>query len=67
VHKLSLVGIPVVRIERPPFQHSFGPEVDFFQLSFGEEWDLALREGSLAFYQTPGLAEAKAFLFWRRS
>ena len=43
------------------------PEVDFFQLSFGDEWDKALREGSLAFYETPGLAGAKAFLFWRRA
>ena len=67
VHKLSLIGTPVVQIERPPFQHQFGPEIDFFQLSFGDEWDRALREGSLAFYETPGLAGAKAFLFWRRS
>ncbi|MBL4850467.1 MAG: type VI secretion system baseplate subunit TssK [Planctomycetes bacterium] len=67
VHKLSLVGIPVVPIERPPFQHKFGPEVDFFQLSFGDEWDKALSEGSLAFYETPSLKDAKAFLFWRRA
>ncbi len=67
VHKLSLIGIPIKAIERPPFQHQFGPEVDFFQLSFGDEWDKALGEGSLAFYETPGLAGAKAFLFWRRS
>lgn len=66
VHKLSLVGIPLRRIARPPFQHEFGSEVEFFQLGLGEEWDLALREGALAFYETPGVASAKAFLYWRR-
>ncbi len=66
VHRLSLVGIPVRLIERPPFQHQFGSEVEFFQLAFGEEWDLALRDNSLAFFETPSIANAKAFLYWRR-
>ncbi len=67
VHRLSLVGIPLRRIERPPFQHQFGSEVEFFQLGFGEEWDLALREGALAFFETPSVAKARAFLYWRRA
>lgn len=67
VHRLSLVGIPLRRIERPPFQHQFGSEVEFFQLGFGEEWDLALREGALAFFETPSVAKARTFLYWRRS
>lgn len=65
VHKLSLVGVPVRKLERPPFQAQFGPEVEFYQLGFGDEWDLALREGALAFYETQSLGQTKAFLYWR--
>lgn len=65
VHKFYLQGIPCKRLERPPFQHSFGPEVDIYQLSTGEEWDYALNELALAFYVDPKLAEASYFLHWR--
>jgi type VI secretion system protein ImpJ len=65
VHKFYLQGIPCKRLERPPFQHSFGPEVDIYQLSTGEEWDYALNELALGFYVNPKLAEASYFLYWR--
>ena len=65
VHQLSLQGIPLDKLERPPFQHGFGSEVEFFLCAEGEEWDYALREGTLAAYDTPELADVKAFLFWR--
>ena len=65
VHKLALQGIPLRRIERPPFQHSFGAEVDFYMVTMGEEWDHALRELSVAFYHTPQLAGIKFYLYWR--
>jgi type VI secretion system protein ImpJ len=65
VHQLSLVGIPVRRIDRPPFQHQFGAEVEFYLLSQGDEWDNALKEGSLAFFDTPTFAKAKAYVYWR--
>ncbi|HVY61461.1 MAG TPA: type VI secretion system baseplate subunit TssK [Planctomycetota bacterium] len=67
VHQLSLQGIPLRRIERPPFQHTFGAEVEFFLLAGGEEWDHALREGSIALFDGPKLASAKAYLFWRNA
>ena len=65
VHRLVLRGVPFKYIERPPFQHTFGPEVDFYQLQSGEEWNHVLRESAVSFYIHPTLEKANAFLFWR--
>lgn len=65
VHKFYLQGIPCKHLERPPFQHSFGPEVDIFELTAGEEWDHALSELSIGFYVNTQLMNAKYFLYWR--
>lgn len=65
VHRLVLRGVPFKHLERPPFQHTFGPEVGFYQLQGGEEWNHVLRESSVAFYVHPVLDKANAFLFWR--
>jgi type VI secretion system protein ImpJ len=67
VHQLALQGVPMRKIDRPPFQHQFGSEVEFYLLSEGEEWDQALRDGSLAFYDRPDLAEIRAHLYWRNA
>ncbi|HNN95707.1 MAG TPA: type VI secretion system baseplate subunit TssK [Pseudomonadota bacterium] len=65
VHRLVLRGVPYKYVERPPFQHTFGPEVDFYQLQSGDEWDHALRESSVALYVHPVLERANVFLYWR--
>jgi type VI secretion system protein ImpJ len=65
VHKFYLQGITIKRMDRPPFQHSFGPEVDIYQLSIGEEWDHALNELAVGFYADPKFVEEKFFLYWR--
>lgn len=65
VQRMVLRGVPFKLVERVHFQHAFGPEVDFYQLTLSEEWALAAREGSLSFYETPALEKAQAFLFWR--
>lgn len=65
LHRLVLKGIPFKLLDRVHFQHSFGPEIDFYQLSRGDEWAYACREGGLAFYQTQALQKASAYLFWR--
>lgn len=65
VHRLVLRGVPFKYVERPPFQHTFGPEVDFYQLQTGDEWDHVLRESSLALYVHPVLERANVFLYWR--
>lgn len=65
IHKLALQGVPMKRIDRPPFQHKFGPEVDFYQIQEGDEWDHALQELSLVFYDQASLQGAKFYLYWR--
>lgn len=65
VHKLALQGIPLKRIDRPPFQHRFGPEVDFYLIMEGDEWDQALRDLSLSFYDSAQLKGLRFYLYWR--
>ena len=65
VHKLALQGIPLQKINRPPFQHTFGSEVDFFLVSQGEEWDHALREMTLGFYHSNQYEGMNYYLYWR--
>lgn len=65
VHRLVLRGVVYKNVERPPFQHTFGPEVDFYQLQDGEEWEHVIRESSLSLYIHPVLERCNVFLFWR--
>jgi len=65
VHRLALPGIPLRKTERPPFQHSFGAEVEFFKIIEGEEWDYALRDLSVAFYAQSRFDAIECFLYWR--
>jgi type VI secretion system protein ImpJ len=65
VHKLALQGIPLKRIDRPPFQHRFGPEVDFYLIIEGDEWDQALRDLSLSFYDSAQFQGLRFYLYWR--
>ena len=65
VHKMALQGIPFKKVDHPSFQHSFGAEVEFYLLKEGEEWDHALNEMTVAFYNRPDLKEATFYIFWR--
>jgi type VI secretion system protein ImpJ len=65
VHKMALQGIPFKKVEHPSFQHSFGAEVEFYMLREGEEWDHALNEMTVAFYNRPDLKDATFYIFWR--
>lgn len=65
IHKLALLGVPLKKMERPPFQHRFGPEVDFYLIVGGDEWDQALRDLSLSFYDSPQYQELRFYLYWR--
>jgi type VI secretion system protein ImpJ len=65
VHRLALQGIPLEKVDQPSFQHSFGPEVDFFRIIQGEEWDHALSELSLSFYDQPQLKEMDFYIYRR--
>ena len=65
MHKLALQGIPLKKVAQPAFQHSFGHEVEFFRIMEGEEWDNALRELSVAFYDHPQLKDMEFYLYRR--
>ena len=67
VRRLALTGIPFRYLPYPAFPHAFGPEIDWYQLQPGEEWDHAVREDSLAFYVTPALQDAQVSLYWRKA
>lgn len=64
IHKLALKGVPIDKVDRPMLAHSFGPEVEFYQLRQAEEWDYALREEAAAFYHCPGFEELEFYLYW---
>jgi type VI secretion system protein ImpJ len=65
VHKMALQGIPFKRVEHPSFQHSFGAEIEFYLIKEGEEWDHALNEMTVAFYNRPDLKDTAFYIFWR--
>ncbi len=65
VHRMALKGIPINKVDRLPFQHSFGPEVEFYKISEGEEWDHALNDMSVAFYKQESMQEVEFYIYWR--
>ena len=65
IHKLSLKGVPLTAVPQPSFPHTFGPEVDFYRVTVGDEWDHVLREDGLAFFVVPALDKVQVSLFWR--
>ncbi|WP_224249593.1 type VI secretion system baseplate subunit TssK [Hyalangium gracile] len=67
VRRLALRGIPFQHVPHPAFPHAFGPEITWYRLSLGEEWQYALRDNGMAFFVTPALQGHQVFLFWRRA
>lgn len=65
VQRRALRGVPYQPIERPPFHHDFGSEVEFYAFTLGQEWDHVIHEGTLATYERPELAKVHLFLLWR--
>ena len=66
VRRLALRGIPFKYVPHPAFPHGFGPEIDFYLLTQGEEWQAAMREEGFAFFATPSLERSQISLFWHR-
>lgn len=65
IHRNSLPGVPVQKVQRPPFQHSFGAEVEFYKVVQGEEWDYALRDLSVAYFRRKRFEGLECFIYWR--
>jgi type VI secretion system protein ImpJ len=64
VHKYFLQGVPIKQIDRPIFQHYFGPEVDTYEVIKGEEWNQVLLENNVAFIADASFDGARFYLYW---
>ncbi|WP_437629919.1 type VI secretion system baseplate subunit TssK [Sorangium sp. So ce854] len=65
VYERALRGIPVERIDSPPFHHGLSSNVEFYALSAGQEWDHAVREGKIVLFAAPQLAGCRLYLYAR--
>lgn len=67
VNQRSLPGVTWKEMPSPPpFRHTFGPQVDFYQLDVtGAEWKRVRDAGALAYQAIPDLARVRTALFWR--
>lgn len=65
VHERALRGIPFIKVESPPFAHGLSSSVDFYALSPGQEWDYAVSEGKVVFFEAPSLVGCREYLYWR--
>lgn len=64
VHKYFLPGILLNKIDRPVFQHYFGPEIDIYEFRVDEEWTRALADKSLAFMNDPKFNDLGLYFYW---
>ncbi len=58
-------GIPLVRVERAPFNHSFSKRANIYSVDKGIEWGYAIKEGRFAFDCKDSSNDIQAFLYWR--
>jgi len=66
VHRHALRGIAIRPLASVPFRHDFDPDVEFFEIvAEGEEWDFALREGTLGYVAEGAVGVCETYLFWR--
>ncbi|HVJ91097.1 MAG TPA: type VI secretion system baseplate subunit TssK, partial [Labilithrix sp.] len=65
VHERALKGIPLTRMDNPPFFRGVSANVDFFAVMAGQEWDYAIREGKVVVFDGPQLANLRLYLYWR--
>ena len=67
IHKYFLSGIVLKKINRPIFQHYFGPEVDIYEMDKSEELTQALNDRTIAFLSEPRFESVRFFLYWSSS
>jgi type VI secretion system protein ImpJ len=65
VYERALTGIPVTRIERPPFAQTLSSTVDIYAVSRGQEWDYAVGEGHIVLFDVPQLEGCRLYLYCR--
>lgn len=64
IHKYFLQGVIIRRVDRPLFQHYFGPDVDIYEIVQDEELNQARNERTLAFLDENRFEGLKFFLYW---
>jgi type VI secretion system protein ImpJ len=65
VYERALKGIPLQKMDNPPFFRGISANVDFFAITPGQEWDYAVREGKVVLFDGPPLAGTRLYLYWR--
>lgn len=58
-------GIPLIRLERAPFNHSFSKRANIYAVEKDIEWGHAIKEGRVAFNFKEDAKDIQAFLYWR--
>lgn len=66
VHKYFLPGILIHKVDRPVFQHFFGPEIDIYELKPDEEWRQAVIDRSVAFMDESRFEGLRFHFYWSR-
>ena len=65
IHRFALTGILLLRIESAPFNNNFSKHAYVYKVERDSEWDMALKEGKLAFSIQGDSPDLQAFLYWR--
>ena len=65
VYQRALPGIGLRAVDRPSLGQSFGPEISFYEIEFGDEWNAAIAEGGVAFYSHPELSKFSFYMIWK--
>lgn len=64
IHRMALEGIPLSKMDRPVLAHSFGPEVEFYLIVKNDEWDYAVRDGAVSFFNRSEFQDLEFYLYW---
>ena len=65
VYERALRGIPIQRLDNPPFFRGISANVEFFAITAGQEWDYAIREGLVVLFDGPHLEGLRLYVYWR--
>lgn len=65
VYERSLRGIRYQPLDNPPFAHGLAATVEFYQIEPGPEWDHAVRDGQIVFFDDPSLQGVRFHMYWR--
>jgi type VI secretion system protein ImpJ len=65
VHRFSLTGIVLLRLESAPFNNNFSRHAQVYKIQKDSEWEHALSEGKVAFSVDNDYHEIQGYIYWR--